>query len=129
MADILVLDDEESIRLILRKTLEGAGHRVDEASNGVEGIALMQEKHFDLAVIDVVMPRKGGLETLMEIHAKRPDIKAIIISGKIDLESEAFRNFSRLFGAVRTLKKPFRIEAILQAVEETLQAPPGCAGS
>jgi DNA-binding NtrC family response regulator len=114
------MDDEQSIRLILRKVLEGAGHHVEEASNGVEGLARIKEKRFDLAIIDVVMPQKGGLEALMEIHGKNQDMKAIVISGKIDLDSEAFKNFSWIFGAVRTLKKPFHLDAVLQAVEETL---------
>jgi len=124
MARIVVLDDEESIRLILRKVLEGAGHQVEEAANGIEGLALMGEKHFDLAIIDVVMPKKGGLEALMEIHGKKPDMKAIIISAKIDLDSEVFKNFSWIFGTVRTLKKPFRLDAVLQAVEEALAPGP-----
>jgi DNA-binding NtrC family response regulator len=123
MASILVIDDEESIRLILRKVLEGSGHHVEEASNGVEGLALIKEKRFDLVFLDVVMPEKGGLETLMEIHARLPDTKAIVISGKIDLESEAFRNFTRLFGGTRTLKKPFHLATVIREVEEALDLP------
>jgi DNA-binding NtrC family response regulator len=124
MARILILDDEESIRLILRKALEDAGHTVDEAANGVDGMALMKEKRFDLAIIDVVMPQKGGLETLMEMHGAHPDMKAIMISGKIDLDSEAFRNFSGIFGVTLALKKPFHLATVIQTVEEALQAEP-----
>lgn len=67
MARILVIEDSELMRLTLRRVLEALGHEVMEAVNGVDGIQLQSEHNFDLVVTDIIMPEKGGDETIIEL--------------------------------------------------------------
>ncbi len=124
MAHILVADDEAEVRAIIRRMLVKAGHEVAEAANGEEVVALLAGNRFDLAVIDVVMPRKGGVETLMEIHSQLRGMKVVVITGQVDIDSDAFRNLVTHFGASRVLRKPFKMEELLAEVSALLSAPP-----
>ena len=67
MATILVIDDQEPIRALLRLALEGAGHDVLEASNGRLGLALYRASEADLIITDIVMPEMDGLELMLEL--------------------------------------------------------------
>lgn len=60
IATILIIDDEESIRALLRTTLEGAGHEVKEASNGRIGLELYRFRPTDLVITDILMPEMNG---------------------------------------------------------------------
>lgn len=118
MARILVVDDEQNIRLLLRRVLERAGHTVAEAANGNQALELLGRMHFDLAILDVVMPGKGGIETLIEARDDYRDLKVIVISGKVNTSSQAFQNLASHFGASRILPKPFEPADIIKDVEE-----------
>jgi CheY-like chemotaxis protein len=124
MALILVADDEENVRAVIRRVLSRAGHEVAEAADGEQALALLGQRHFDLAVLDIVMPRKGGIETLMQIYADSRNLKILIISGKVDTGSDAFRNLTARFGASRILKKPFGAEELLAEVDALLATAP-----
>ncbi|MEK6632652.1 MAG: response regulator, partial [Nitrospirota bacterium] len=67
MATILIIDDEESIRHLLREVLEKAGHQVLEASNGREGLEIYQKHPADLVIMDLLMPDTDGLETTLQL--------------------------------------------------------------
>jgi DNA-binding response OmpR family regulator len=121
MAAILVVDDEPNVRILLRRILERAGHSVDEASNGVEALSLLAAKPFDLAILDVVMPEKGGIETLVDIRADFKALKIIVISGKVDIFSTTFQSLVGHFGASRILAKPFDAAELLREVESLLK--------
>jgi YesN/AraC family two-component response regulator len=81
MAKILVFDDEPSILLMLKKMLEKAGHEVDVALNGREGMEIFEINKPDLLITDIIMPQKEGLETILELRRKYPELKIIAISG------------------------------------------------
>ncbi len=118
MARILVADDEQNIRLLIRRVLERAGHSVAEASNGAEVLQLIRSQRFDVVILDVVMPVKGGIETLMEFGDEYRNLKVIVISGKVDITSEAFQNLASHFGASRIVPKPFEPADLVKDVEE-----------
>ena len=80
--NILVVDDEISIRRLLAKALESDGYDVIEASDGEEGMKLFRENPADLIITDIVMPKKGGHDFINEILEEFPDVKIIAISGK-----------------------------------------------
>ena len=120
MASILVADDELNVRQLLRRILEKAGHRVTEANDGEQVMARLHEKKFDLVIIDVVMPIKGGIETLIDMREDFRGIKIIIISGKVDTSSTAFTNLTAHFGAQRVMRKPFETEQLLREVNSLL---------
>ncbi|MFO0707743.1 MAG: response regulator [Nitrospira sp.] len=120
MATILVIDDEESIRHLLREVLEKSGYRVLEASDGREGLSAYQKQPVDLVIMDLLMPDTDGLEATLQLTREYVDAKVIAITG-----AQGDRNFldvANLFGARRTFQKPFDITKLLQAVKEELAA-------
>jgi CheY-like chemotaxis protein len=120
MARILVMDDEATAREMVRQALQSRGHEVVESADGNEGLALLRGGGFALAVVDVMMPGKGGVETLIDIHSEFRNLKVIVISGKIDVDSDAFRSLAEHFGASRILRKPFEMNDLLAAVDQLL---------
>ncbi len=120
MARVLVIDDEGAIRRVMRLQLEGAGHQVREAAGGAEALAALEAESADVLIIDIVMPDKGGIETLMEVRRRFAGLKAIMISGKIDVDQDSFRILARQFGALQILRKPLLREDLLHAVEVAL---------
>ena len=103
-----------------RKMLQNAGHKVIEASNGVEACEIASNHKIDLVIIDIRMPKKGGREAIINIHRKCQNLKFVVMSGNIDVDSEAFHIFTQQFGALRVLKKPFEMNGLLDAVNRML---------
>lgn len=120
MACILIVDDDLVIREQLRVWLEDAGHRVLDAGGGSEGIRCMQENQVDLLIIDVMMPDKGGIETLMELHRDFPRLKTIVMSGFAPTEADSFKLLAERFGAARIFHKPLDRPLFLKAVSDLL---------
>ena len=119
MARILVIDDQEPIRALLRATLEAAGHEVMEAPNGRIGLALYRHKPTDLVITDILMPELNGLDMLLELTREFLHAKVIAISGVQGKENVL--DVAKLFGARRTLQKPFSIPRLLDAVRYELE--------
>jgi len=118
MARILVIDDDELIRSLLRMTLEGAGHEVLEASNGRLGLELYREKSADLIITDIAMPEMNGLEMMLDLTKNFLNAKVIAMSGV--LESEGQLKVARLLGARQTFQKPFDMGKLLGAIRYEL---------
>ena len=118
MATILVIDDQESMRTLLRLTLEEVGHEVLEAANGRLGLALFQERSVDLVITDIAMPEMNGLELMLELTRTFINVKVIAISGCP--EGEFGLNKATLLGARQTFQKPFEMQALLNAVHYEL---------
>ena len=120
MAHILVIDDEEEIRNILRQILEGQGYTVTEASNGREGLRRFSEKPADLVITDLLMPEKEGIETIIELRHTFPGVKIIAISGGGYVGPDKYLEMAKKLGAGKTFAKPFNISDLLKAVQELL---------
>ena len=120
MARILVMDDEATAREMVRQALQSGGHEVVVTTDGNSGLELLRSGGFALVVMDVMMPGKGGVETLIDIHRDFRNVKVIVISGKIDVDSDAFRGLAEHFGASRILRKPFSAADLLAAVDALL---------
>lgn len=115
---VLVVDDEAPIRRICRRLLQKSGHEVIEASDGVEALQrLAEEPTIELVVLDLTMPRKDGVQTLLELRQRWPELPVILSSGYSEqsLETEV----SRL--AQGFLKKPFSREDLLFQLERALE--------
>lgn len=121
MANILVADDEQAIRSILKMVLQMAGHAVEAASNGEEVLALARQRKFDLIVTDIIMPKKEGIETILELKKLNPAIKVIAISGGGRKGSMDFLQVAQMVGASHTIAKPFEPEDLVAAVEKCLK--------
>lgn len=120
MAYILVVEDEEAVRSMLRQMLERAGHVVAEAPDGEEALHAYRARPADLVITDILMPKKGGLVAIKEIQALAPGAPIIAISGGGRTGRLSFLSTARTFPGVRTLKKPFRRSELLSLVDEAL---------
>ena len=123
MPRILVIDDEPGIRELLRDVLTGAGHEVEVAADGRQGLAAQRARPADLIITDIFMPEREGIETIIELQQDFPAIKVIAMSGGGNrARSLDYLPTARQFGAVRTLPKPFDVEVMLALVREVLEA-------
>lgn len=117
MAKVLIVDDEEKIRVILHIMLVTAGHQVFEAQNGLAALAVLEQEAVDLVISDMRMDEMGGLELLAAIREKELGCPLVFITAFATLESavEALR-----LGAADYLVKPFAEKDVLLAVERAL---------
>ena len=118
---ILVVDDEPGIRSTLGQLLTTAGHEVLLAENGSEATRLWRELGADLVILDIFMPEKDGIETIVELRAHSPGLPIIVMSGgdakRLDLLPEA-----KLLGAYRTIDKPFTFAEMMKLVNSALES-------
>jgi DNA-binding NtrC family response regulator len=119
MATILIIDDEEIIRVLLRSALEAAGHEVVEAANGREGLELYRRRPADLVITDIIMPGLNGLDMLLELTREFLHAKVIAISGAGG-EKDVL-DVAKLLGARQTFQKPFSKPHLLGAVRYELE--------
>jgi CheY-like chemotaxis protein len=125
---ILVIDDDDQIRELIREVLERVGHTVFEADNGDSGIKMVGAETVDVVVTDIIMPDKDGLETITELRKSHPEIKIIAISGGGRRVNRDYLPTAQAFGADRVLYKPFRPQEVVQAVNEVSQIEKQAAG-
>ena len=118
---ILLVDDDPDVRRSLENALTKAGYEVVSAANGVEAVRQWRELHGgDLVILDMFMPEKDGLETMVELRSHSPGVPIIAISGggttgRVDILEDA-----KLLGAIETFEKPFSIHALLALVARTI---------
>jgi len=121
MARILIIEDNDQFREMLREMLEQSGYEVVEAFNGEEGIRIYREEPVDLIITDMLMPVMPGSRVISTLRDDFPDLKIIAISGGGSLYgSDNYLNFAKELGAQRILEKPFQRKELLRAVEEIL---------
>lgn len=104
---VLVVDDDDAVRKSIRYFLEQHGYDVVEASDGEVGISLQMSTPFDIAVIDMMMPNKDGIEVIKELRPIFPDLAILAMSGASSQAKMNYFEVARAFGASATLKKPF----------------------
>lgn len=124
VARIIVIDDDDAVRRIVRETLERAGHVVLDANDGETGLELVRTKPCDLVITDIFMPGMDGIVTLRQLRKERPDLKVIVMSGgdrsgRLDLRADA-----EFLGAAVTLRKPFRPAELVKVIDELLKGEP-----
>ena len=120
MARILIVDDEVQIRILIRQILEKQGYEVDEAEDGKIALRKFKENPFDLVIMDLIMPEKEGIETIMELKREYKDAKIIAISGGGRIGPENYLKSAGRLGASYTFTKPIENEELLKAVKELL---------
>ena len=89
MSNILLIEDEDSIRRVLKKVLlqDNQSYKFTEATDGQEGILTVKKQHFDLIICDIKMPKKDGIEVLDFIRNHTPTTPVVMISGHGNLET------------------------------------------
>ena len=121
MKNILVIEDDDQIRALLRQILEREGYRVSEAPNGEKGIKLYRQQPADLVITDLIMPEKEGIETIIELKRVYPEVKILAISGGGKVNPEIYLDMAEKLGATYAIKKPFGRGEILEAVQNLLE--------
>ena len=121
MSKILIVDDEKNIRNILCESLKREAHDIYEASSGQEATDILDANPIDLMITDLVMPGKTGLDLIMEIKEKIPDLNIIAISGGGGINGRFdYLPIAQLIGANNIIRKPFSVADIKKMVSELL---------
>ncbi len=119
---ILLVEDEDAVRLFGARALRNKGYEVLEARSGDEALELMssQDRPIDLLITDVVMPRMDGPTLIRRVRERWPGMKVIYISGYAE---DAFRKRLDETGAIHFLPKPFSLKQLAGKVKEVMEAP------
>ena len=119
MARIPVVDDNAQIRSMFRAWLERAGYEVEEAGDGEAAMEQYRDHPADLVMTDLAMPKKDGVETILDLWRDFPDVKIIAVSGSPRAsDPETYLELAGMFGALRTFSKPVDLDELLSAVRE-----------
>ena len=123
MASILIVDDEQSDRELVRDILQRNGHIVLEASNSFQAVEIFrgQGGRIDLAVLDVAMPIKNGCELAKDLLKLRPDLGILLVSGHVG--AEVCRQYGVNIDAMNFLSKPLVSDALADRVQLVLSSP------
>jgi len=117
MPSVLVVDDEDQVRQLIRETLEQAGYDVQDARDGKEGLEQYRTKPTDLVIMDILMPDQDGLESIMRLRREFPASRVIAMTGGSDMIGILnFLDVAKMLGARRTLQKPFEMKTLLDTV-------------
>jgi two-component system response regulator (stage 0 sporulation protein F) len=122
MMRILIVDDEDSVRTLLRVVLEQGGYEVVVAATADTAVALYEKCPADLVITDIFLPDADAPAKMLELVRRHPDIKVIAVSGAAS--QDATLAIAKLMGARRIIQKPFSIHELLEEVRAQLAASP-----
>jgi DNA-binding NtrC family response regulator len=124
MSRILVIDDEQDIRILAKEFLSRDGHQVDLAENGRVGLKLTRLHVYDLVITDIVMPEQDGLEVITELKRLFPLLRIIVMTGgAARLDIAYLLKMALLMKVERALPKPLNFENLQGIVKEILAMP------
>jgi len=118
MKKILIVDDDAEFRLNLTEVLMGAGYQTESAASAQEAIARSEAEEFDIILLDFMMPKMNGIDSLLTLRRVRPKAKVIMITAFATVENavDAIKK-----GASDYISKPFKIEALLTTIRRVLE--------
>lgn len=120
MATILLVDDDDAFRTMLRRALQRVGHTVLEAEDGRAALRTLSGATVDLVITDIIMPNTEGIETIIALRRTHPELKVIAMSGGGRMKPEGYLEVAKQFGAVHVFKKPFNTKKFFAAIEDAL---------
>lgn len=123
MASILLIDDDDSIRLMASELLKSAGYTVDTAGNGQEGLNIYEKNFYDLVITDIVMPDMSGLELIVLLSKARLRSRIIAMSGGSLFSMPVYLPVAKELGVERILAKPIEAAVLLRTVADVLAIP------
>jgi DNA-binding response OmpR family regulator len=125
VARLLLVEDEDDIRNMLRDALILRGHEVDVAASASAALGLAKTTTYEVAIIDYVLPGKRGLDLLHELRTRQPFLRSVIISGQIDHDVLDARTveaqLKERIAADRYLAKPASVDSLVRAIDEVLE--------
>ncbi|MBK9947351.1 MAG: response regulator [Nitrospira sp.] len=119
MPTILVVDDDQQVRLWLRQLLEAKGHTIEEAGDGYAALTYLERAEPALVVLDLFMPNVEGLEIILHLRTSARPLKVLAISGN-PLPAFDACVVAKVFGACDALAKPFDAPTFLNHVDTLL---------
>jgi DNA-binding response OmpR family regulator len=120
---VLIVDDDEQIRVLLQQMMEWAGFDVLVAENGKIAMQMQSRQPADLVITDLIMPEQEGLETISRLKKDYAGIKIIAISGGGRIGPEAYLPAALELGADLVFSKPFDVQEVVDSVKELLGNP------
>lgn len=120
MSLILVIDDDDVIRLLLHRVLEREGHSVASAADGERGLAAYHALKPDLVITDIIMPEKEGIWTIRQIRQDSTAARILAMSGGGSIIKDDVLDIARQLGADGTIAKPFTTKELIEKVRAIL---------
>lgn len=117
---VLIADDDPMLRAIGAELLSGEGYRVLEAEDGDEALRIVEAETVDLIVLDMLMPNKDGIETIIELKRRRSSVRILAISSGGSMDVDSLLKPALAFGADRVMSKPLRISTFATTIAEML---------
>src|ERR1700736_6432643 len=119
MPRVLVVDDQADVRAIIAIVLRVQQFEIVEAASASEGLQAFEDFRFDIAIVDVFLQGKSGVDVIMAMRERTPDLPVVAISGMTELD---FVSGSSELSNVVCLRKPFRPNELLRAIEEARES-------
>jgi DNA-binding response OmpR family regulator len=117
---ILVTEDEPRILAFVTRALEAEGFATDGADDGAQALELARREHYDLVVLDLLLPSVDGLSVLRELRHVNPEVPVVILSARSDLPTK-LRGFD--LGADDYVQKPFALDELLARIRANMRRP------
>ena len=115
---ILVVDDDDALRVLVKSQLEGAGYQLDEARDGVSAIEKLSGGAYDLMLLDINMPEKSGIDVLRFWKEKGLTSRVIMLTGRVGF---SIATESLKLGADEYITKPFSLEYLMSSIKRVLE--------
>lgn len=125
MAKILIVDDDDAFRKVLRMLLTRMGHEVTEANDGRTAWTTFQNQPAQLVIMDLIMPEKEGLETIQQFRRNKAPTKILAISGGGRVDARDILRVAEQFGADKVLAKPFSSDELTEMLNQLLPEKSG----
>jgi two-component system chemotaxis response regulator CheY len=122
MSSVLVIDDDPAICLVVQQVLQRRGFEVSTAGDGQSGLQRFAELNPDLVIVDILMPGKEGIATILEMREAQPDARILAMTGGGSFAANEVLRIAELVGADNSLKKPFAPTELVATVERCLVA-------
>ena len=118
MTRVLVIDDNDDFRKLALLWFQIHGIDAEGAANGAQGLEVQRARPATVVVTDIFMPEKEGIETIQDLRREFPAVKIIAMTGRESLTDFDAFEVARELGAVKTFKKPFKLDDLVAAVNE-----------
>jgi CheY-like chemotaxis protein len=118
MTRVLVIDDNDDFRKLALLWFQIHSIEAEGAANGTKGLELQRARPADVIITDIFMPEKDGIETIHELRREFPGVQIIAMTGRESLTDFDAFEVARELGAVKTFKKPFKLDDLVAAVNE-----------
>lgn len=121
MAKILIIDDDRLVSSCLALVTSADGHETRTASDGIQGVELAREFLPSVVFVDLLMPERAGLETMVALRAELPEARLVAMTGQPMVGDVSLLDLAKRFGAHSVLAKPFNIEQISSLVRNLVE--------